>query len=343
MSRIVVPGTGLPVPAIGFGCSSLASVGKKKTLELLGTAFDAGVRHFDVARFYGYGEAEALLGAFVRSRRAEVTITTKFGIEPPARTNVLRYAMRAGRRFVRLLPTARGIVQRRAQTLVKRGRFSAQEAQSSLETSLRELGTDYVDFFLLHDYEPSDRSMDELVEFLVDRTKAGVIRYFGIGTEIESVLRVLQVNPELCDIVQFENSVLTRNREKLRDGQTVRPLMVVNHGSLGASYRSVVRALEARRALVANWSTQLGVDCSGEEAISGLMLNYAVYANPDGLLLFSSRDASRTKQNIRAVLEPRFSLAQIELFGVLVERDLIPVIQTAQDGTASDPPALHSN
>jgi D-threo-aldose 1-dehydrogenase len=329
MSRIVAPGTGLPIPVIGFGCSSLASVGKKKALELLGTAFDAGVRHFDVARFYGYGEAEALLGAFVRTRRAEVTITTKFGIEPPPRTNVLQCAMRAGRRVVRLMPSARRILQRRAQTLIKRGRFSVEDARSSLETSLRELGTDYVDFFLLHDYKPSDASMDELAGFLADRVKAGVIHYFGVGTGIESVLRALQVTPELCDIVQFENSVLSRNREKLQGGQSLRPLMVVNHGSLGASYRSVVGSLKAYRALVTDWSRQLGVDCSRDEAISGLMLNYAVRANPDGLVLFSSRDASRTKQNIRAVLEPKASSAQIELFGRLVERDLMPAVQTA--------------
>jgi D-threo-aldose 1-dehydrogenase len=330
MGRIVITGSGLPIPAIGFGCSSLASVGKKKALELLGTAFDAGVRHFDVARFYGYGEAEALLGLFLKTRRAEVTITTKFGIDPPPRANVLRYAMRAGRRLVRLVPAARGIMQRRAQMLIKRGQFSVEEARASLDTSLRQLGTDYVDFFLLHDYEPSDASMDELARFLVDRVKTGVIRYFGVGTGIESALRALQVTPELCDIVQFENSVLSRNVEKLQGRQSVRPLMVVNYGSLGESYRSVAGALKVRRELVADWSSQLGVDCSRGEAISGLMLNYAVSANLDGLVLFSSRDASRTKQNVRAVLEPTVSSVQIELFGRLVKRDLMPAVQTAQ-------------
>jgi aryl-alcohol dehydrogenase-like predicted oxidoreductase len=307
----------------------LAGIGNKRALELLATAFDAGVRHFDVARFYGFGDAEALLGAFVRTRRAEVTITTKFGIEPPPRSNALQYAMRAGRQLVRLMPAARGILQRGAHTLVKRGRFSVEEARSSLETSLRELGTDYIDFFLLHDYEPSDHAVDDLVAFLADRVKEGVVRYFGVGTGIERIVRALQVTPELCDVVQFENSVLSRNRDKLRDGHAGRPLMAVTHGALGASYRSIVGSLKARRALVADWSRQLGVDCSSEEAISGLMLNYAVHANPNGLVLFSSRDASRTKQNTRAVLEPKVSSAQIELFERLVERDLMPAVQKA--------------
>src|SRR6266404_8829775 len=93
-------------PSIGFGCSSLTSVGHKNAIRLLETAFDAGVRHFDVARYYGYGESEGLLGTFVKARRAQVTITTKFGIEPPRRTNALRLAMQAGRQLVQFVPAA---------------------------------------------------------------------------------------------------------------------------------------------------------------------------------------------------------------------------------------------
>ena len=125
MRKIAVPGINIEIPVLGFGCSSLASVGEKKALQLLGTAFDAGVRHFDVARYYGYGEAESLLGAFVKSRRSEVTITTKFGIEPPRRTNALRLAMQAGRKVAEFVPAVRGFLRRRAQGLVKGGAFSS--------------------------------------------------------------------------------------------------------------------------------------------------------------------------------------------------------------------------
>ena len=119
MRGIAVPGIAIQIPVIGFGCSALSSVGGKKALHLLGTAFDAGVRHFDVARYYGYGESEGMLGTFVKSRRAQVTITTKFGIEPPRRTNALRFAMQAGRRLVQFVPAARSFLRRRAQGLVK--------------------------------------------------------------------------------------------------------------------------------------------------------------------------------------------------------------------------------
>ncbi|HXP80421.1 MAG TPA: aldo/keto reductase [Verrucomicrobiae bacterium] len=322
MRAIAVPGINIQIPVVGFGCSRLASVGEKKALQLLGTAFDAGVRHFDVARYYGYGEAEGLLGTFVKSRRAEVTITTKFGIEPPRRTSVLGFAMQAGRRLVQFVPAARGFLRRRAQGLVKSGAFSVRDAQTSLETSLRELGTDYIDFFLLHEYTVSENSPDELVAFLTDTVKAGKIRYFGLATGIETVMQAMEHQPELCTIVQFENSVLHRNVERLPRGGSHR--LTITFGSLSPGFQSVSGFLKAHGEIAGNWSAELAVDCSKDETISALMLNYSVQADPNGLVLFSSKNASRVHRNVRAVLEPDLSPAQVELFGQLVERDMMP-------------------
>jgi aryl-alcohol dehydrogenase-like predicted oxidoreductase len=322
MRAIAVPGIDIQIPVVGFGCSRLASVGEKKALQLLGTAFDAGVRHFDVARYYGYGEAEGLLGTFVKTRRAEVTITTKFGIEPPRRTSALGFAMQAGRRLVQFVPAARGFLRRRAQGLVKSGAFSVKDAQTSLETSLRELGTDYIDFFLLHEYTVSENPPDELVAFLTGAVNAGKIRYFGLATGIETVLQALECQPELCRIVQFENSVLHRNVERLPRNGLHR--LAITFGSLSPAFQSVAGFLKAHSEIAGNWSAELALDCSRDETISALMLNYSVQADPNGLVLFSSNDASRVNRNVRAVLEPDFPPALVELFGQLVERDLVP-------------------
>jgi D-threo-aldose 1-dehydrogenase len=327
MKAIAVPGIDIQIPAIGFGCSSIASVGEKKALQLLGTAFDAGVRHFDVARYYGYGEAEGLLGTFVKSRRAEVTITSKFGIEPPRRTSALGFAMQAGRRLAQFVPAARGFLRRRAQGLVKNGAFSVKDAQTNLETSLRELGTDYIDFYLLHEYAVSGNSSGELVTFLTGAVKAGKIRYFGLATGIEDVLRALECQQELCSIVQFENSVLRRNVEKLPRGGPHR--LAITFGSISASYLSVSAFLKTHREIAGDWSTKLCLDCSKDETISALMLNYSVLANPNGLALFSSKDASRVNRNICAVLEPGLSPAQVELFAQLVEREMMATNRSA--------------
>jgi D-threo-aldose 1-dehydrogenase len=321
MRDIAIPGISVRIPVIGFGCSALSNSGEKNALELLGTAFDAGVRHFDVARYYGYGESEGILGKFAKSRRSQITITTKFGIEPPQRTNALRMAMQAGRKFLKYVPAARGFLQRRAQGLVKASVFNVITAQTSLETSLLELGTDCVDFFLLHDYMVSDDSPDEIVAFLTAAVKSGKIRYFGLGTGIDNILKALVRQPELCGVFQFENSVVTRNLLKLPPETTNRPMFT--HGALSASYGQLSAFLKTNQSLVEDWSTQLAIDCSRDDIISALMLNYAVRTNPNGVVLFSSRDATRIRKNVRAVLEPVISAAQVERFAQLVEQDFI--------------------
>ena len=105
--------------------------------------------------------------------------------------------------------------------------------------------------------------------------------------------------------------------------------LAITFGSLGSSYLSVSAFLKAHHEIAGNWSTKLAMDCSKDETISALMLNYSVQVNPNGLVLFSSKDASRVSRNVRAVLEPELSPAQVELFGQLVERDMMPSIQTA--------------
>ena len=314
---IAVPGIGIKIPVLGFGCSSLTGTGRKDADRLLGTAFDAGVRHFDVARHYGYGEAEKILGTFLKTRRAEVTITTKFGIDPPQRAGALRIALRAGRQIVRLLPAARKVMQRRAQSFVKSGKFSATDARASLETSLRELGTDFIDFFLLHDYAADDPVSQETVAFLEDAVKTGKIRNFGLGTGIHSIVQALSAQAELCQVIQFENSVLIRNAEKLPPNPRVQ--LVITHGALSASFRSISAFLKSRPDAAKKWSEGLGVDCANDDFLSALLLNFAVDANPGGLALFSSRNAARVARNINAVLRPELAPEQVSLFGQFVE------------------------
>jgi D-threo-aldose 1-dehydrogenase len=316
MKEVFVSKLGIKIPAIGFGCSALTGTDRNTALRVLETAFDRGVRHFDVARYYGYGEAEGILGAFIRSRRSTLTLTTKFGIQAPRKSSALGVALRAGRRLVRLLPAARGLAQRKAQALVKTGAFSVEEARTSLETSLRALGTDHVDIYLLHDYAVGEQSPDELIAFLESAVSAGKIRCFGIGTSIESVLQALEHAPRLCNVIQFQNSLLTRNIEKLPGIDSNR--LVITHGALSDSYRRVLSFFNSRRELAKQWADKLGVSEFDENTLAELMLNYAADANRDGLVLFSSRDPARVSKNVDALAISRFPPAQIAAFAEFV-------------------------
>ena len=324
MREIFVPGLAIRTPAVGFGCSSLTGTDHSNANRVLEAAFDAGVRHFDTARYYGYGEGEGILGTFLKGRRSEVTISTKFGIEPPHRTTALGVGLYFGRRVVRLLPAMRGFLQRGTQSLVKSGAFSAQQAQVSLEISLRELSTDHIDFYLLHDYIVSEQPPDELLAFLENSVKAGKIRSFGIGTSFENVLQALERQPRLCSVLQFRNSVLIRNSDYLPRGNSDR--LVITHGALGGSYRSVLTFLGARKKVAKDWAAKLGCHRLDEDTLSALMLNYAADANPKGLMLFSSRDPARVGRNVKAVLESDYSPAQIAMFGELVNQESPPIV-----------------
>jgi D-threo-aldose 1-dehydrogenase len=323
-TEIAVPRFALRTPAVGFGCGSLTGTGLSNANRVLEAAFDAGVRHFDTARYYGYGAGEGILGRFLRGRRSAVTITTKFGIEPPRRTTALNVALYFGRRVVRFLPGVRGFFQLRTQSLVKSGAFSVQQAQQSLETSLRELGTDYIDFYLLHDYIVGEHHPDELLTFLEGCVKAGKIRSFGIGTGFENVMQALERQPRLCSILQFQNSVLTRNCDRLPRHTSDR--LVITHGALGGSYRSILTFLKARRDVEKDWAAKLGCRRLDDGTLSALMLKYAADANPGGRVLFSSRDPARVCVNVKAVLEPDFSPAQITKFGELVSQESLRIV-----------------
>jgi D-threo-aldose 1-dehydrogenase len=215
LRRVTLPGIPLTTTAIGFGCSNL--LGDKtpeEGLRLLHVAYDAGVRHFDVARYYGFGDAEGLVGQFSRGKRDQITITTKFGLQPLKQAAQSKRVVRLVRRMARASPLVRNLVRRRISAVVQKGRFDVHSARESLETSLRELQTDYIDLYLLHECEPQDCQPD-LLEFLQQARAAGKIRSFGAGTGFVRAERVCAQAPAFTEIVQFESSILAPNVGKI--------------------------------------------------------------------------------------------------------------------------------
>jgi len=129
---------------------------------------DTGIRHFDTAPYYGYGEAERVLGEFLREKRDHVTVTTKFGIQPPS---VMRNPIvnQLARKILGLAPSLRSILSKNAQNLSKTASFSAEAARKSLEQSLKSLRTDRIDLYLLHEPSLTDAASPEIHDFLQER------------------------------------------------------------------------------------------------------------------------------------------------------------------------------
>lgn len=75
----------LKVSRLGFGCCPMGGHGWGKVEEkdfkaAISAALDAGINFFDTADIYGFGHSEELLGKFLKERRKEAVIATKFGL-----------------------------------------------------------------------------------------------------------------------------------------------------------------------------------------------------------------------------------------------------------------------
>ncbi|HEX3882479.1 MAG TPA: aldo/keto reductase [Stellaceae bacterium] len=209
---------GLPASSrLGFGCASvMGRVAKSESLRAIAAALDHGITHFDVARLYGYGEAEALLGTALRGRRDKVVVASKFGLAPPRAAGALRRLKPLARSLIAAVPALRGVMHSAVGSTVRAaGRFSVGAAEASLDQSLAALATDYLDILFLHDCGPDDLT-DELTAFLDAQIAAGKIRAYGVATSIETVAALRQRHDGL--LCQFANSVCVRNAETLPGG-----------------------------------------------------------------------------------------------------------------------------
>ncbi len=135
--------TGLDVSAIGIGCWEVGGgyghVEEDEFARAVGRALDLGINCFDTAEGYGMGSSERALGEALGARRDEAIVVTKFGMNYKDKPNF---------------------------------RDSSRERVfASIDKSLKNLGTDRVDVFLVHwpDREtPFEETMGALEEVVRD-------------------------------------------------------------------------------------------------------------------------------------------------------------------------------
>lgn len=148
--------SGLTVSAVGLGCNNLGRSGTATETQegadaVVHAAFDAGITLFDVADSYGKepGLSERILGTALGSRREDVVVATKFGMDMRG-ANGRDFGARGSRRYI-----------------VK-----------AAEASLRRLGTDWIDLYQFHTPDPLT-PVDETLSALDDLVRAGKVRYIG--------------------------------------------------------------------------------------------------------------------------------------------------------------------
>jgi len=182
---------GLKSSVLGFGCASvLGAVDAKTARVALHAALDAGITHFDLARSYGYGEAEEFVGGQLAGVRDNLVLVTKFGIQATAAAALLG-PFKPVLRLVRVRqapPAAQLCVTAPSPSTGRLGGWlhrslpmTAATMRGSLERSLRALRTDRVDFLLMH--EPPDISHLPALRACADELKReGKIRGWGLAS-----------------------------------------------------------------------------------------------------------------------------------------------------------------
>ncbi len=313
MKCVQLFGTNLVTSTLGFGTvgGRLEDVERLRNYE---HAFALGVTHFDTARVYGLGYAERLLGRFLAGKRHSVTLTTKVGILPP-RHGLAIGAMKAASRFVgRVLPNVAMSAKRNvAAKLVSTRRFSVADATASLEASLRELNTDYIDVLLLHECTPED-VQPELLEFLEKSVRAGRVRFTGVATSAAGTAEILSAKQEFPKLVQIGNSLTRPVLAELDLSQRA----VITHSIMGESLLQLQTFFAARPALRSQWSQSLQLDLADSNTLAALHLRYALTVNPHGVTLYYSSDPSRIAAAVSEVNAPSVCDEQLSGFVALV-------------------------
>jgi aryl-alcohol dehydrogenase-like predicted oxidoreductase len=162
------------------------STDEAEGVETIRRALELGVDFIDTAQLYGPLTNESLVGSAVAGRRDEYVIATKFN-----------------RRMDNAVPGDMSSVGPQDG--------SADHVRSSIEGSLRRLGTDYVDLYYQHRVDPNV-PIEETVGALAELVAEGKIRHVGLSeAAADTIRRANAVHPIAA--VQTEYSLWSRDPE----------------------------------------------------------------------------------------------------------------------------------
>ena len=189
-----VLGNDLKVSAVGLGCMGLshaygAPLEKADAIRVIRSAYEMGYTFFDTAEVYvgtnADGSAsnnEELVGEALKDVRDKVVIATKFGLKAVGASSSL--------------------LDSRPETI-----------RTSVEGSLRRLGTDHIDLYYQHRVDPQV-PVEEVAGTIADLIKEGKITHWGISEATENVIRRAHA---VCPLTAVQNrySMMARWHESL--------------------------------------------------------------------------------------------------------------------------------
>jgi D-threo-aldose 1-dehydrogenase len=306
---------------LGFGCGPLGiGLSPAESSRLLRTAIDCGITYFDTARMYGWGRAEGILGELTPRNRDGIIVASKAGILPPNRSLPRRIVSRGVRFLHEAAPRTRGYIAGPEVWQPRYGVFKVPELQKSIETSLKELRTDYLDIFLLHECKERDVQNPELLDFLQGLKTQGKIREFGIATGIEETIAIARMRPVLASVLQVPNNIWEANMARLPAKSAA---LTITHSCFGSRFRALRNRLSSDDSLARDWKSMTQVDPHDTPTMAQLILAHALRANASGIVLFSSSKPVNIIANARAVEDNIIENAQIDGLNAFMARDVM--------------------
>jgi aryl-alcohol dehydrogenase-like predicted oxidoreductase len=184
MQTRILGKTGLKVPVLSFGASSLGQEFRKisidEALSSVRVAIDNGMNLIDTSPFYGRGMSEIMLGLALQDiPRDDYLLCTKLG----------RYD-------------------------VGHFDFSAKRVAESVDISLHRLSTDHLDIMLCHDIEfvPMQQIVDETLPALRKAQQAGKIRFFGFSGYPQKIFRFICDQTDVDCVLNYNQYTLQNTR-----------------------------------------------------------------------------------------------------------------------------------
>lgn len=284
---------------IGFGCASLGSrISRRAGLAALEHAYEKGVRWFDVAPSYGDGQAETILGEFLRGRRNGLSLCTKVGILPPAASlpkQLLRPMLRTA---LAAAPGLRQVVRRRRPAAVKPP-LDAAKIMPSLDASLSRLGTDYVDVLALHEATAAEVIREDILHALEAVLASGKARRISIASSAHSALAGLSASA-VYGAVQLANNPFEPMLSKISsDLPHDRSITTITHTVFGASGMIERLALRIREdETLASVLRDAGYNGSARDQALDFLPDYAFATNDRGVVLLSMFGAGHLEANL---------------------------------------------
>ena len=190
MQTVPVGSTGLRSSEIGLGCMGMSEFyGERddaQSMRTLERAFELGVTHYDTSNIYGRGHNEQLVGRFLKGRRGQVMLASKFGV-------VRDPGGPLGSTYDRGIDNSPAYMRR------------------CCEESLARLGVDTIDLYYVHRADPNT-PIEATASALADLIREGKIRGYGLSEVSADLLRrAHKVHPVAA--IQSEYSLWTREPE----------------------------------------------------------------------------------------------------------------------------------